>query len=131
MLTASFIVALNSIMALPYVVEALRGSQQRLAPLRNLQTQLGISGLAALRIVEWPLLRGAAAQAFLMALVLSLGDLTAITLLGSGGILTLPSLLHVEMGHYRGAEADGTALLLLLICGCLTFVAQRLGTRDA
>ena len=130
-LTASFIVALNSLIALPYVVAALRGRQMQLVPLSNLQSNLGISGFTALRIIEWPLLRSAATQAFLMALVLSLGDLTAITLLGSGGILTLPTLLHNEMGHYRGADAEGTALLLLLICGGLTFAAQKMGQRDA
>ena len=130
-LTASFIIALNSLIALPYVVSALRVGQVQLAALRNLQLNLGLSGLTALRIVEWPLLRSAALQALLLALVLSLGDLTAITLLGSGGIRTLPTLLHAEMGHYRGAEAEGTALLLLMVCGVLTFAAQKFGARDA
>ena len=130
-LTSGFIIALNSLIALPYAVAALRGGQALLAPLMKLKSQLGITGLNTLRIIEWPLLRGATIQAFLMALVLSLGDLTAITLLGSGGIVTLPTLLHAEMGHYRGAEAEGTALLLLLVCGALTFAAQKLGERDA
>lgn len=130
-LTACFIIALNSLIALPYVVAALRARQMQLAAFANLQSNLGISGFNAWRIVEWPLLRSATTQAFLMALVLSLGDLTAITLLGSSGILTLPTLLHNEMGHYRGADAEGTALLLLLICGGLTFAAQKLGQRDA
>ncbi len=130
-ITVSFIIALNSLIALPYVVAALRSGHIQLAPLRNLLSSLGISGFTALRIIEWPLLRRATTQAFLMALVLSLGDLTAITLLGSGGILTLPTLLHAEMGHYRGAEAEGTALVLLLVCGGLTFAAQKFGQRHA
>jgi len=130
-LTAGFIVALNGLMALPYAVAALRGAQGRLAPLQKLQTQLDITGLARFRIVEWPLLRAAAMQAFLMAFVLSLGDLTAITLLGSSGIVTLPTLLHTQMGHYRGADAEGTALILLLFCGVITVAAQKLGNRDA
>ena len=130
-LTSLFIIALNSLTALPYVVAALRGGQGRMASLRILQTQLGISGWAALRLIEWPLLRGATTQAFLMALVLSLGDLTAITLLGSGGIVTLPSLLRLEMGHYRGGEAQGTALLLLILCCILTLAGQKLGERNA
>ena len=64
-------------------------------------------------------------------MVLSLGDLTAITLLGSNGILTLPNLLHAEMGHYRGQAAEGTALLLLMLCGALTYIAQKLGDTHA
>ena len=48
------------------------------------------------------------AQACLMAFVLSLGDLAAVTLLGSEGIMTLPSLVRAQMGHYRGQDAQGT-----------------------
>ena len=131
LLTLCFIIALNALMALPYAVAALRGAQRRFTPFIKLQNQLGISGLTALRVIEWPLLRSAFAQAFLLAMVLSLGDLTAITLLGSNGILTLPTLLHAEMGHYRGQAADGTALLLLLPCGALTYVAQKVGSQNA
>ncbi len=130
-LTCAFIIALNCLMCLPYAVASLRGGQAQLVPLTRLQRQLGLTGFGSFHIIEWPLMRACAAQAFLMALVLSLGDLTAITLLGSGGIVTLPTLLHAEMGHYRGADAEGTALLLLLVCGALTFAAQKLGEGDA
>ena len=130
-LTCAFIIGLNGLITLPYAVASLRGGQAQLVPLKKLQGQLGLTGFSSFRIVEWPLMRACAAQAFLMALVLSLGDLTAITLLGSGGLVTLPTLLHAEMGHYRGADAEGTALLLLLVCGALTFAAQKLGESDA
>ncbi len=130
-LTLAFIIALNSLMALPYAAASLRAGQMRLAPLARLQEQLGFAGLTRFSMIELPLLRRAAAQAFLMALVMSLGDLTAITLLGSSNIVTLPTLLHAEMGHYRSADASGTALLLLILCGLLTFAAQKLGERDA
>ena len=76
-------------------------------------------------------MRASAMQAFLLATVLSLGDLTAITLLGSNGIVTLPTLLRSEMGHYRGADAEGTALLLLILCGALTYAATKFGDQNA
>ncbi|MBG1232041.1 ABC transporter permease subunit [Aestuariivirga litoralis] len=132
MLIAAFIVALNALMALPFAVAALRAGFSRISPqLILLQRQLGLSGFNAFRIMIFPLLRRQAAQAFLMAMVLSLGDLTAITLLGNGGIITLPTLLHAEMGHYHGNDAAGTALLLVLLCAALTFAAQRLGDAHA
>ncbi len=130
-LTVVIITALNILMALPYAVAAMRGAQARLAPLALLQKQLGISGLTAFKVIEWPMLRATFAQAFLLAMVLSLGDLTAITLIGSNGLITLPTLLQSEMGHYRGAAAEGTALLLLIVCAILTFAAHKIGVRDA
>jgi thiamine transport system permease protein len=63
----------------------------------------------------------------LMAFVLSLGDLTAVTLLGSQGLITLPALIHQQMGNYRGNAAGGTALVLAGFCYGLTILAQRLG----
>jgi len=127
-----FIIALNALMALPFAAAALRAGFTRVSPqLVLLQRQLGISGFNAFRIITLPLLKAQAAQAFLMAMVLSLGDLTAITLLGNGGIITLPTLLHAEMGRYRGNDAAGTALLLVLLCAVLTFAAQRIGQADA
>ena len=65
-----------------------------------------------------------------MAFVLSLGDLAAVTLLGSEGIMTLPSLVRAQMGHYRGQDAQGTALVLMALCFAVTVVAQRLGRRN-
>ena len=130
-ITLGFIIALNALIALPYAVAALSAAQKRLQNLAHLQKQLGLTGLSAWRVVEWPLMRVSAMQAFLLATVLSLGDLTAITLLGINGIVTLPTLLRSEMGHYRGADAEGTALLLLILCGALTYAATKIGDNNA
>ncbi len=124
--TVAFIILLNSLMALPFAVSALRIGFARITRDHlKLAKQLNFSPWQIFQNVELPILRRPLAQAFLMASVLSLGDLTAITLLGSHGIITLPSLLHIEMGHYRSGDAAGTALLLLIICGGLTFVAEK------
>ena len=124
--TLFFIVALNSLMALPFAVAALRiGFARITGDHMKLAQQLNFSRWQIMRRIEVPLLRRPLAQAFLMATVLSLGDLAAITLLGSHGIITLPNLLHTQMGHYRSSDAAGTALLLLLMCAALTFVAEK------
>jgi thiamine transport system permease protein len=62
-----------------------------------------------------------------MAFVLSLGDLTAITLLGTSGLVTLPSLISAQMGHFQSQAAMGTALLLAALCLGLATIAQNLG----
>jgi thiamine transport system permease protein len=49
-----------------------------------------------------------------MAFVLSLGDLTAITLFGSQDLVTLPALIYAQMGSYRIDAAAGSALVLAL-----------------
>jgi hypothetical protein len=47
-----------------------------------------------------------------MAVIVSLGDLSAITLFGSDRLVTLPALIFRQMGHYRMNDAAGTALVL-------------------
>jgi thiamine transport system permease protein len=129
-LSALLIVLLNCLVALPYAAATMTSGFLKITPAHEkLAEQLGLSGLARWRIVNFPLLRPQLAQAFLMGMVTSLGDLTAIMLFGTHGIITLPSLQQAEMGHYRGHEAAGTAALLLLLCGTLTFAAQRWGER--
>jgi thiamine transport system permease protein len=129
--TVVFIIGLNSFMALPFCAAALRVGFARLSVDHiKLAQQLGFTQWQKFLRVELPILRKPLAQAFLLGSVLSLGDLTAITLLGSHNITTLPSLLHIEMGHYRGQDAAGTALLLLIICAALTYFAEALHDKN-
>jgi thiamine transport system permease protein len=53
-------------------------------------------------------------------MALSLGDLGAVALFGSGDLLTLPWLVYSRLGSYRTNDADGYALLLGLLCLALT-----------
>ncbi len=123
------IVALNALMALPFSVSVLAPAFAQITQMHErLCAQLNIRGWNKLRFVELPMMRRPLAQALLMAFVLSLGDLTAVTLLGTQGLITVPSLIHQQMGHYRGNDAGGTALLLAIFCFVLTLIAQRLGT---
>jgi thiamine transport system permease protein len=131
MLVFCTIVALNALMALPFASAVLGPSLSQVHSAHDRLCQsLGISGWNRLRQITLPQMLRPLGQASLMALVLSLGDLAAVTLLGSEGILTLPSLVHAQMGHYRNLNAQGTALVLMALCFALTIVAQRLGRRD-
>ena len=125
------IIFLNALMALPFAVSALAPALARLGKNHErLCEELAISGWNRWWRIDLPLLKRPLMQALLMALVLSLGDLTAITLLGSQGLVTLPSLIHSQMGHYRADDASGTAVLLAGLCFVLAALAQRLGGFD-
>jgi thiamine transport system permease protein len=128
MLALCAIVLLNALVALPFAVSVLvPGVARNLLHHDSLCAQLGVAGILRLRLIDGPAMARPLAQAFLVAFVLSLGDLTAVTLLGSQGLVTLPSLIAQQMGAYRGSAAGGTALVLIVMCYGLTLLAQRIG----
>jgi thiamine transport system permease protein len=129
-LTIFLVVALNSLMALPFAVAILAEGFGGLGPQHEkLCAQLGLQGWDRFWQIDLPALKPAVLQALLMSFILSLGDLTAVTLLGSQGLITLPALIHQQMGQYRGHEAGGTALVLALFCLGLAALAQRMRYR--
>jgi thiamine transport system permease protein len=122
------IVALNALMALPFVVSILAPAFERNRKKHDrLCAQLAVSGWQKLRHIDLPLMSRALIQSFLLAFILSIGDLTAITLLGNQGVVTLPSLIQIQMGHYRGNEAAGTALFLAIMSLLCAWAAQKYG----
>jgi thiamine transport system permease protein len=126
LLAVILIATMNALMALPFMLTVLAPAITQAAGQHDkLCAQLNVKGWDRLRLVDIPALRGPVAQTIFLALVLSMGDLTTVTLLGSQGLLTLPSLVQQQMGHYQSDAAGGTALVLSLICLGATFLAQR------
>jgi thiamine transport system permease protein len=128
-LALPLIVALSSLMALPFagttLKPAIAESHQRHD---RLCESLGLNGLNRLWLIDARVLRRPLALGFLFALLISLGDLTAVLLLGSNDIVTLPALIYRQMGQYRFGDAAGTALVLALFCFGLSSLAQRWST---
>ena len=124
------VIVLNGLMALPFIwsplFPAIEESFQRHD---RLCSSLGVRGLARLKLIDLPVLRRPLALAFLMAVIVSLGDLSAITLFGSDSFVTLPALIFKQMGHYRMADAAGTAVVLTAFCFALITLAQRWSLR--
>ncbi len=122
--------SLNALMALPFSVTILSAAMAGVMPHHDrLCAELGLSGWSRFRRIDAPALIRPVAQAFLLAFVLSFGDLTAVMLLGSQGLVTLPTLIASEMGQYRSANAQGTALVLAALCLAITLVANCIGRR--
>ena len=120
------VAAINALMALPFVLRVLQPAfavhRSRTA---RLAASLGLSGLARLRIVDWPGLRRPVLTALAFAMALSLGDLGAVALFGGDQLTTLPWLLYSRLGSYRTDDANGLALIL----GALCLVLMIAGTR--
>nr|WP_086939643.1 thiamine/thiamine pyrophosphate ABC transporter permease [Thaumasiovibrio occultus] len=109
------VVLVNALMALPFVIKTLAQPLLQTAQQYNhLCQSLGIAGKNRWYWVEWKLLGRPMAQAFGLALTLSLGDLTAIALFGSQHFQTLPWYLFQLQGGYRMEAASVVALLLLI-----------------
>lgn len=120
------VVAVNAVMAMPFAIRAIRPAYDSAsARHERLAAQLGISGWARLRLIDWPPLRRPLATGFAFAMALSLGDLGVIALFGSESVQTLPYLLLQRMASYRTQDAAGLALLLGLLCFALMAAADR------
>ena len=125
-LAAFLVIAMNALMSLPFVARALLPALAQSAEAHDrLCLSLGLTGWHRFRLVELPVMKRAIGLALVMALILSLGDLTAISLFGTQDFVTLPALIYRQMGSYRFDEAIGTALVLGALVLAFSTLAER------
>ncbi|MGH6907341.1 MAG: thiamine/thiamine pyrophosphate ABC transporter permease ThiP, partial [Aestuariivirga sp.] len=127
----ALVIAMSVLMALPFAYTVLAPAVAASAKQHDrLCASLGIHGMGRFIRIDLPSLRRPLGLAFLMGAIVSLGDLSAITLFGSQGFTTLPALIYRQMGGYRMAEAAGTAFLLMLFTLALVMLAECWRGRD-
>lgn len=125
-LAALLVIAMNALMSLPFVARVLMPALAQSAEAHDrLCLSLGLSGWSRFRLVELPVMKRAIGLSLVMALILSLGDLTAISLFGTQDFVTLPALIYRQMGSYRFDAAIGTALVLSAIVLAFSSLAER------
>jgi thiamine transport system permease protein len=125
-IAALLVILLNALMSLPFVARALIPALGRAAQAHDrLCLSLGLSGWNRFRNIEFPAVKQAIGLALVLALILSLGDLTAIALFGTQDVMTLPALIYRQMGSYRFDAAIGTALVLALAVLAFSALAER------
>lgn len=125
-LAVFLVIAMNALMSLPFVARVLMPALAQSAEAHDrLCLSLGLSGWSRFRLVELPALKRAIGLSLIMALILSLGDLTAISLFGTQDFVTLPALIYRQMGSYRFDEAIGTALVLSALVLAFSTLAER------
>lgn len=124
------VIALNALMALPFCYGVLAPAAAEAASRHDrLCAGLGVTGFNRFRLIDLPTLKRPLTLALVMAGIVSLGDLTAITLFGTQDFVTLPSLIYRQMGSYRMDQAAGTALILALFALALITITESLGRR--
>ena len=125
----AMVVTINAAMAVPFAIRLILPATMSVAERYDrLCLQLGLSGLARLRLVTWPLTRRAILLAFAFSMALSLGDLGVIAIFGSQEVQTLPYLILQRMGSYRTQDAAGLALILCALTMALMMIADRSAT---
>jgi thiamine transport system permease protein len=129
-LAVYLVITLNAMMALPFVWSPLYPAiTESLQRHDRLCESVGLRGIARLWLVELPVLRRPLALAFMMAVIVSLGDLSAIVFFGNPNLVTLPALIMQQMGHYKMQDAAGSAFILTALCFALLTLAQKWGDR--
>lgn len=130
LLAPFMVVAVNAVMAMPFVLRAIRPAYDAAAERHDrLAASLGLAGWNRFRLVDWPVIRRPLLTGFSFAMALSLGDLGVIALFGSDAMKTLPYLLMERMGSYRTSDAAGLALIIAAVCLALVAFADHLGRR--
>lgn len=84
----------------------------------NLVTLLSPSWLVTSKYIYWPIFKETLERALCFSILLSLGNLTFITLFTSEGFLTLPVLIQRKLSSYH-SNAGSSLTLLLFILYCL------------
>ena len=129
-LAPMLVIVMNGLMSLPFVFQTLAPALAQQASAHDrLCASLGLGGWNRFRLIDLPALRRPIGLALVIGFILSLGDLTAISLFGTQDLVTLPALIYRQMGSYRFNDAIGTSLLLALLVLALTTLAERWSER--
>jgi thiamine transport system permease protein len=118
---------INGLAALPFAYRAI-APRLMIAEERygRLASSLGMTGMAKLTIMDWPVLKRPLGAGFALAMALSFGDFGIIALFGGPDLRTLPYLLYERLGAYRLEEAASIGLLVVLTAFLLAHASGRL-----
>jgi thiamine transport system permease protein len=118
----------NVLLALPFALRAVLPALRELqADWARLAASLGMGGLAWLRLVALPRLRGPLGFAAGLTAALAAGDLGVIALFAAPDQATLPLAVYQLMGSYRMEEARAAATLLVALSLGLFWLFERPG----
>jgi thiamine transport system permease protein len=76
---------------------------------------LGANARTVFWSVEFPLMKKPIVTAVVYAMALSMGDLTAVLVLGQGELVTIPVAIYRLIGHYRFEQATALGSIYLLM----------------
>jgi thiamine transport system permease protein len=118
----------NAVMALPFALRILVPRARQVVVLHGrLGVSLGMSGGAFMWRVMIPRMRAQIGFAAGLGAALSMGDLGVVMLFADPDRATLPLQIYRLMGAYRMEQAQGAALLLLVLSVGVFWVLDRGG----
>lgn len=120
------VVAVNALMALPFVLKSLAQPMLHNAQKYELLcASLGVFSWNRFYWIEWKALKRPILQALCLSFVLSVGDLSAIALFGSHTFSTLPLYLFQLLGSYQMQSAAVVALVLFVLSVGIFIIIER------
>lgn len=124
------LVLAHTLIVYPFVVRTIRPLWEGLDPTLVLAARtLGAGRFSAFRTVELPLLQGGILVAGAFAFALSLGEMTAATMLSRPGMVTMPLAIYHFLSARRFGAASAMATLLILTTALAVWAWERLGGR--
>jgi len=120
----------HALIALPFVLRLIEPALRSIPPnLKWAAATLGASPRRVWREVELPIIRRAAATAFVYAFAISLGEFGATSFLTRPDIPTLPIAVYRYLslpGTLNFGQAMAMAVVLLVVCAASMFLVDRL-----
>ena len=118
-------------LAFPLVYSILRTARQELGEdLLDAAALLGASGKEVFFTVELPLMKRALGSALAYGAAISLGDLSAVLVLGEGKIITLSVAVYRLIGHYHFPQATALGTIFTILSLLLFFLIEGREKRD-
>jgi thiamine transport system permease protein len=103
-------------MIFPLIYSLLKTARGELSEsLLEAAATLGASPRTIFWSVEFPLMKKSIITAIIYALALSMGDLTAVLVLGRGELVTIPVAIYRLIGHYRFMQAAALGSIFIFI----------------
>jgi thiamine transport system permease protein len=113
-------------LAFPLVYTLLRTARREWGEeLLTVAQTLGASGRELFWTVEFPLMRKALGSAIAYGIALSLGDLSAVLVLGQGKVITLSVAVYRLIGHYHFPQAVALGTLFIILAVLLFMIVSR------
>ncbi|MDC0611286.1 thiamine/thiamine pyrophosphate ABC transporter permease [Vibrio sp.] len=110
------VILVNGLMALPFVIKVLSQPMYLIEKQYHfLCHSLGIKGWNRFALIDFKAIKTPIVYAFSLSFLLSMGDLTAISMFGSQDFQTLPMYLFRLLGSYQMESASVVALCMMVL----------------
>lgn len=125
----AFVVLVNTLGLVPFAIQQLRPRLFQFDDqYQHLAQQLKLTPLAYWQVLL-PWLARDLQAAFVLCLLLAMGDVAIFSIFASDSWISLPWLIYSYAGSYRIVEASVLSFLFLLLCAALVFWLEKVKTQ--